>query len=222
MLLSMETLKADEEVEAIMRMSERSIEALGYTEHSRRHSTIVSRWSGDILRGLGKSEEIVRLGEIAGYLHDIGNCINRQDHAMSGANLAYNIVRRLGLSCSQAAEIMAAIGNHDEQFGLPVSDISSALIIADKADVHKSRVKKNIENVLRANIHDRVNLAAERSYLETDKEKGTITLFIEIDTSLCSVMDYFEIYFSRMRLSRKAAEFLGCKFSLVINGNSLV
>ena len=222
MLLSMETLKADEEVEAIMRMSERSIEALGYTEHSRRHSTIVSRWSGDILRGLGKSEEIVRLGEIAGYLHDIGNCINRQDHAMSGANLAYNIVRRLGLSCSQAAEIMAAIGNHDEQFGLPVSDISSALIIADKADVHKSRVKKNIENVLRANIHDRVNLAAERSYLETDKEKGTITLFIEIDTSLCSVMDYFEIYFSRRRLSRKAAEFLGCKFSLVINGNSLV
>ncbi len=222
MLVSMETLKADEEVEAIMRMSERSIEALGYTEHSRRHSTIVSRWSGDILRGLGKSDEIVRLGEIAGYLHDIGNCINRQDHAMSGANLAYSIVRRLGLSYTQASEVMAAIGNHDEQFGLPVSDVSSALIIADKADVHKSRVKKNIENVLRANIHDRVNLAAERSYLETDKDKGTITLFIEIDTSICSVMDYFEIYFSRMRLCRKAAEFLGCKFSLVINGNSLV
>ena len=212
MLVSMETLKADEEVEAIMRMSERSIEALGYTEHSRRHSTIVSRWSGDILRGLGKSDEIVRLGEIAGYLHDIGNCINRQDHAMSGANLAYSIVRRLGLSYTQASEVMAAIGNHDEQFGLPVSDVSSALIIADKADVHKSRVKKNIENVLRANIHDRVNLAAERSYLETDKDKGTITLFIEIDTSICSVMDYFEIYFSRMRLCRKAAEFLGCKF----------
>lgn len=221
-MLDMETLRTDEEVEAIMKMSERSIEALGYTEHSRRHSGIVSKWSGDILRALGKSEETIRLGEIAGYLHDIGNCINRQDHAMSGANLAYGIVTRLGLSFAQASEIMAAIGNHDEQFGLPVSDISAALIIADKADVHKSRVKKNIENVLRANIHDRVNLAAERSYLETNREEGTITLFIEIDTTMCSVMDYFEIYFTRMRLCRRAAEFLGCKFSLVINGTSLI
>lgn len=221
-MLSMETLKRDEEVEAIMQMSERSIEALGYTEHSRRHSGIVSKWSGEILRSLGKSEEMVRLGEIAGYLHDIGNCINRQDHAMSGAVLAYSILTRLGLSYRHASEVMAAIGNHDEQFGLPVSEISAALILADKADVHKSRVKKNIENVLRANIHDRVNLAAERSYLLADKEEGTITLFIEIDTSICSVMDYFEIYFARMQLCRRAAQFLGCKFSLVINGSSLV
>lgn len=221
-MLSMDTLKRDEEVEAIMQMSERSIEALGYTEHSRRHSGIVSKWSGEILRSLGKSEEMIRLGEIAGYLHDIGNCINRQDHAMSGAVLAYSILTRLGLGHRQASEIMAAIGNHDEQFGLPVSEISAALILADKADVHKSRVKKNIENVLRANIHDRVNLAAERSYIVADKEEGTITLFIEIDTSICSVMDYFEIYFARMQLCRRAAQFLGCKFSLVINGSSLI
>lgn len=221
-MLDLDTLRRDEEVEAIMKMSERSIEALGYTEHSRRHSGIVSKWAGEILRALGKEDETVRLGEIAGYLHDIGNCINRQDHAMSGANLAYSIVTRLGLSYAQGAEIIAAIGNHDEQFGLPVSDISAALIIADKADVHKSRVKKNIENVLRANIHDRVNLAAERSYIETDKAAKTITLVIEIDTAICSVMDYFEIYFTRMRLCRRAAEFLGCKFSLVINGTSLM
>ena len=221
-MLDIETLQKDEEVEAIMEMSKRSIEALGYTEHSRRHSSIVSRWSGEILRALGKSEETVRLGEIAGYLHDIGNCINRQDHAMSGANLAYGIVTRLGLSFTQAAEIMAAIGNHDEQFGLPVSDVSAALIIADKADVHKGRVKKEIKNVLRANIHDRVNLAAERSWIETNKEKKTITLFIEIDTAICSVMDYFEIYFSRMQLCRRAAFFLGCKFSLIINGTPLI
>lgn len=221
-MLDMKTLKEDEEVEAIMTMSARSIEALGFTEHSRRHSSIVSKWTGEILHALGKDEETVRLGEIAGYLHDIGNCINRQDHAMSGATLAYRIVTRLGLPYLQAAEIMAAIGNHDEQFGLPVSTISAALIIADKADVHKGRVKKSIPNVLRANIHDRVNLAAERSYLEADRQKGTITLFIEIDTEICSVMDYFEIYFARMSLCRRAAKFLGCKFSLVINGTSLV
>lgn len=221
-MLSMETLKGDEEVEAIMMMSERSIEALGFTEHSRRHSTIVSKWSGEILRALGKDETVIRLGEIAGYLHDIGNCINRQDHAMSGAVLAYSILTRLGLSFHHASEVMAAIGNHDEQFGLPVSEISAALIIADKADVHKSRVKKNIENVLRANIHDRVNLASEKSYIRTDKDEGTITLFIEIDTSICSVMDYFEIYFTRMQLCRRAAQFLGCKFSLIINGSSLI
>ena len=222
-MLDMKTLKSDEEVEAIMTTSARSIEALGYTEHSRRHSSIVSKWTGEILRALGMDEEIVRLGEIAGYLHDIGNCINRQDHAMSGATIAYRIVTRLGLTYLQAAEIMAAIGNHDEQFGLPVSVISAALIIADKADVHKSRVDKNISaDMSRADIHDRVNLAAERSYIEADKEKGSITLFIEIDTSRCSVMDYFEIYFARMSLCRRAAKFLGCKFSLVINGTSLV
>ncbi len=126
------------------------------------------------------------------------------------------------MTAHDAADVMMAIGNHDEQYGLPVSDISSALIIADKADVHKSRVKKPIANVYTANIHDRVNLAAERSYLTVDKEKALITLNIEIDTDICSVMDYFEIYFGRMQLSRRAAEFLGCKFSLVINGTALL
>lgn len=221
-MLDLQTLKSDEEVEAIMSMSSLSIEALGFTEHSRRHSSIVSKWSGEILRVLGKSDEQVRLAEIAGYLHDIGNCINRQDHAMSGATLAYRILTRLGMGYFDAAQVMAAIGNHDETFGIPVSDISAALILADKADVHKSRVKKTIDNVLNANIHDRVNLAAERSFLKTDKESATITLNIEIDTSICSVMDYFEIYFGRMQLCRRAAQYLGCRFSLVINGTSLV
>lgn len=221
-MLDLQTLKTDEEVEAIMLMSAHTIEALGFTEHSRRHSSIVSKWSGDILRSLGKSDEQVRLAEIAGYLHDIGNCINRQDHAMSGATLAYRILTRMGMSYFDAAQVMTAIGNHDETFGIPVSDISAALILADKADVHKSRVKKVIDNVLNANIHDRVNLAAERSFITVDKDAATITLNIEIDTTLCSVMDYFEIYFSRMQLCRRAAGFLKCRFSLVINGTSLV
>lgn len=221
-MVSVSMLKSDREVEAIMTMSERSIEALGFTEHSSRHSSIVSKWSGDILRSLGKSDEQVRLAEIAGYLHDIGNCINRQDHAMSGATLAYRILLRLGMDPYDAAQVMAAIGNHDETFGLPVSDISAALILADKADVHKSRVKKEIENVLNANIHDRVNLAAEKSYLTVDKQAAIIALKIEIDTNICSVMDYFEIYFKRMQLCRRAAEYLGCKYTLVINGTNLI
>ncbi len=221
-MLDLAALKSDKEVEAIMTTSERQIEALGFTEHSRRHSGIVSKWSGEILRSLGKEEDRVRLAEIAGYLHDIGNCINRKDHAQSGAILAYKILTRLGLSPLEAAEVMMAIGNHEEQYGLPVSDISSALIIADKADVHKSRVKKYIDNVHRANIHDRVNLAAERSFLTTEREQQKITLNIEIDTDICSVMDYFEIYFGRMQLCRRAAEFLSCRFSLVINGVALM
>ena len=221
-MLDLATIRRDSEVEAIMEMSEKQIEALGFTEHSRRHAGIVSKWSGEILRALGKTEERVRLAEIAGYLHDIGNCINRKDHAQSGEILSYKILTRLGMSAPDAAEIMMAIGNHDEQYGQPVSDVSSALIIADKADVHKSRVKNAVSDVFKANIHDRVNLAAERSFVKVEEDGKVIALHIEIDTAICSVMDYFEIYFGRMQLSRKAAEFLGCRFSLVINGAVLL
>lgn len=221
-MLELSKIKSDKEVEAIMATSERQLEVLGFTEHSRRHAGIVSKWSGEILRKLGYGEERVRLAEIAGYLHDIGNCVNRKDHAQSGALLAYSILLRLGMEPSSASEVMLAVGNHDEQYGLPVSEISSALIIADKGDVHKSRVKKPIDNVYTANIHDRVNLAAERSYVKVDRENALIALYIEIDTSICSVMDYFEIYFNRMKLCRRAAEFLSCRFSLVINDTTLV
>ena len=222
LLPALSSIRTDKEVETIMMMSEKQIEAIGFTEHSRRHAGIVSKWSGEILRSLGANEERAHLAEIAGYLHDIGNCINRADHAQSGAILAYNILKRLGCDLQSCAEIMMAIGNHDEKYGQPVSDISSALIIADKADVHKSRVKKPIDNVFTANIHDRVNLAAERSYLSVDRAAASITLNIEIDTQICSVMDYFEIYFGRIQLCRRAAEFLNSRYSLVINGVSLL
>ena len=202
-MLDLATIRRDSEVEAIMEMSEKQIEALGFTEHSRRHAGIVSKWSGEILRALGKSEDRIRLAEIAGYLHDIGNCINRKDHAQSGAILSYKILTRLGMSAPDAAEIMMAIGNHDEQYGQPVSDVSSALIIADKADVHKSRVKNAVSDVFKANIHDRVNLAAERSFVQVEEGGTVIALHIEIDTAICSVMDYFEIFMQRMLLCRK-------------------
>lgn len=224
-MINISDIKNDKEVVSIMTKSEQQIEALGFTEHSVRHSSIVSKRSGDILRGIGAAEDRIKLAEIAGYLHDIGNCVCRESHAQSGAILAYSILTRMGMSYNEACDVMMAIGNHDEKYGLPVSDISAALIIADKSDVHKSRVRKNITrtNILgEQNIHDRVNLAAEKSYITVNKEHKDITLFIEIDISICPVMDYFQIYFVRMKLCRMAAEFLGYKFSLIINNSKLL
>ena len=199
-MIGIQDVKEDAEVKAIMYIAENQIEALGFTEHSVRHSSIVSKWAGEILEAMGGDPQRVEMARIAGYLHDIGNSINRYDHAQSGAILAYKILTRMGMAFRDAADIMMAIGNHDESKGLPVSDITSALILADKAGVHKSRVRTNstrmsMENM---NIHDRVNLAAEKSHVYVDKQANEIVLNITIDTKICSVMDYFEIYFARM------------------------
>lgn len=212
-------VKNDEEVKAIMNASERQIEALGFTEHSVRHSSIVSKWAGDVLRGINATKDRIALAEIAGFLHDVGNSVNRFNHAQTGAVLAYNILTRMGMLYKDAADVMMAIGNHDESEGIPVSDLTAALILADKADVHKSRVRKNLTNVSmeNINIHDRVNLAAERSILSVDENAKEIILNITIDTNKCPVMDYFEIYFKRMQLCRRAADFLERKFVLIIN-----
>lgn len=221
-MITANDLKKDKEVRAIMEVSAKQMEALGFTEHSERHCRIVSKTAGEIMRQVGGTEEEINMAEVAGYLHDLGNSVNRMDHAQSGALLAYRILTRMGMDYEKAAEIMMAIGNHDEKFGIPVSRVSSALIIADKADVHKSRVRQAVRSLppKDANIHDRVNLAAESSKVLVDDKK--INLVIEIDTSICSVMDYFEIYFARMQMCRRAAEFLEREFSLVINGVPLV
>ncbi len=223
-MITIADVKKDDEVKAIMYMAENQIEALGFTEHSVRHSSIVSKWAGEILHDIGADEHRVELARIAGYLHDIGNCINRDNHAQSGAILAYHILTRMGMSYMDAADITMAIGNHDEHEGLPVSDITSALILADKADVHKSRVRANTTRMRteNLNIHDRVNLAAEKSVVYVDKNTDEIILNIVIDTDKCAVMDYFEIYFNRMQLCRRAADFLGKKFVLVINDVRLI
>ncbi len=221
-MITANDLKKDKEVRAIMEVSAKQMEALGFTEHSERHCRIVSKTAGEIMRQVGGTEEEINMAEVAGYLHDLGNSVNRMDHAQSGALLAYRILTRMGMGYEKAAEIMMAIGNHDEKFGIPVSRVSSALIIADKADVHKSRVRQAVRSLppKDANIHDRVNLAAESSRVLVDDKK--INLVIEIDTAICSVMDYFEIYFARMQMCRRAAEFLEREFSLVINGVPLV
>jgi len=219
-MLNVKAVKNDAEVAAIMKVAETQIESLGYTEHSTRHSSIVSKWAGDILKKVGGTEREVALAEIAGYLHDIGNSISRVDHAQSGAILAYKILTRMGMDYLSASEIMMAIGNHDEENGVPVSKISSALIIADKADVHKSRVSRGSDVV--NDIHDRVNAAAESSFVTVNEEQKIIKIEIKINTEMCEVMDYFEIYHKRMQLCRRAANYLGYKFGLIINENSLV
>jgi metal-dependent HD superfamily phosphatase/phosphodiesterase len=215
-MITLKDIKKDEEVKVLIKTSEKQIDALAYTEHSVRHASIVASWTGMILKEIGESAKLVRLGEIAGYLHDIGNSLARYDHSGSGAILAYNVLKRMGMNYVDAAEIMMAIGNHDEKNGVPVSALTSALIIADKSDVHKSRVRDKVLDK-NTNIHDRVNLAVNRSFISVDKENLRIDTVIETDDTICSVADYFEIYHSRMLMCSKAAELLGYKYGLVIN-----
>lgn len=193
---------------------------LGYTEHSFRHVGIVSSTAGNIMEELGYSEREVELGRIAGYLHDIGNAVNRADHAHTGAILAYQMLTGMGMDCKESAEIMMAIGNHDELTGTPVSNISAALILADKSDVHRSRVRNT--DVAHFDIHDRVNYAVERSVISVNREGKTANLVLKIDTEICPVMDYFEIFLGRMTMNRRAAAFLGLQFQLFINDSKLI
>lgn len=215
-MLTVKDLKKDAEVTALIQACEKQIDALAYTEHSIRHSSIVATWTAMILKETGADEKLVNLGEIAGYLHDIGNALSRYNHAQSGALLAYKILSERGFSYEDSAEVMMAIGNHDESNGVPVSVLSSALIIADKSDVHKSRVRKKIFKKS-MNIHDRVNLAVNRSYVKIDKDEKIIFTVIDTDPKICSVSDYFEIYHKRMFMCKNAAELMGYTYGLIIN-----
>ena len=215
-MLTLKDIKNDKEVKTLIKTGEKQLDALAYTEHSTRHCSIVASWTGMILKEIGETPKMVRLGEIAGYLHDIGNALSRYDHAGSGALLAYKILLERGMNFADASEIMMAIGNHDEKNGIPVSVLGSALIIADKSDVHKSRVKDKLLSE-KTNIHDRVNLAVNRSYIEVDKEEKRIDTIVDIDTDICSVSDYFEIYHTRMHMCSKAAELLGYKYGFIVN-----
>ena len=192
----------------------------GYTEHSHRHISIVSKRAGDILEKLNYSERTVELARIAGYLHDIGNCVNRTDHAHSGAILAYNILKDMGMPVEERTEIMMAIGNHDENTGTAISDISAAIILADKSDVHRNRVSN--QNLAAFDIHDRVNYAVTNADLRIDSEERKIILDLTIDTKLCPVLDYFEIFMDRTMMSKYAAKYLKIWFELVINGTKLL
>ena len=219
-MMTYEQVKQDNAVRVYIAQADASMEALGFTEHSFAHVTKVAQIAGDLLEGLGYPERTVELAKIAGYLHDIGNVVNRVDHSQSGAVMAFRILDRMEFPPEEIAAIVTAIGNHDEGTGVPVNAVAAALIVADKSDVRRSRVRRQAD--IREDIHDRVNYSVTGSELKLNAEEKTLTLELAIDTAVSSVMEYFEIFMKRMLLCRKAAERLGLTFRLTINGQQLV
>ena len=219
-MIKLQDVKQNPEVEALIKGAQKQLNALGYTEHGHRHISIVAKRAGDILEKLGYPERTIELARIAGYLHDIGNCVNRVDHAHSGAIMAYQILKEMGMPEEERTEIMMAIGNHDENTGTAISEISAAIILADKSDVHRDRVTNT--NLATFDIHDRVNYAVTNASLELDAEKRKIRLELKIDTEICPVLDYFEIFMDRTMMSKYAAKYLNIWFELVINDTKLL
>ncbi len=219
-MLTLVEVKKDTMLDTFIRKGNEYLNAMGFTEHSHRHISLVSKMARNVLKELGYSERDCELAAIAGYMHDIGNVVSREDHGQTGAVIAFNILTRLGMDNEEMASIMGAIGNHEEQYGNPIHHVAAALILADKADVHRSRVRN--QDFATFDIHDRVNYAAEKSTLMVNAEERTITMELIIDTEICPVMEYFEIFLTRMILCRRAADYLKCRFQLVINGAKLL
>jgi len=219
-MILLSEVKNNSKIKAYIDKANKTLGVAGYTEHGVRHAKIVSKGARKILESLGKDKRICELGAIAGYLHDIGNVISRTRHAQTGALIAQSVLSEMGMDIDDITEIMTAIGNHHEEDGIPVSDITAALILADKADVHKSRVRTT--KFIKFDIHDRVNFSTTNSKLRIDGKNKVITLDISIDTDISSPMEYFEIFLSRMLISKRAANFLSCKFELIINGNKMI
>ena len=217
--LTIEDIESNPEIRALIIQADKVLEKLGYTEHGIRHAKLVSRGAGQILTDLGYPPRTVELARIAGFLHDIGNVIHRDFHAQSSALISFWMLQKMGMPMAEINPIISAIGNHHEENGLPINEIAAAVILADKSDVHMSRVRN--PNMIKFDIHDRVNYAARRSGVRVDRLAGVIQMEIEIDTSVSSVMEYFEIFLSRMVVSRKAAKALGTKFELIINNFTL-
>jgi metal-dependent HD superfamily phosphatase/phosphodiesterase len=215
-----EKVRDNERIRALIKGADSALLALGYTEHSFAHAGKVADTTGYILETLGYTEHEVDIAKTAALLHDIGNLVNRVDHGHSSALMAFTLLENMGVDPSDIAVIVSAIGNHDESTGVPVSPIAAALILADKADVRRSRVR-NPENP-GTDIHDRVNYSAKESILKINEAKTIIKLKLTVDTRFGSVMDYFEIFLDRMILCRKAAEKLGLQFKLIINEQQLI
>lgn len=218
--ITLEAVKKDRQVQAYIKGADEYLEVVGYTEHGTRHCGLVAKVAYNTLRQLDVPEREAELSAIAGYLHDIGNAINRINHAYTGAVLAHTLLKDLGMDPDEVTQIVAAIGSHDEDGCEPVSRIAAGLILADKSDVHRSRVRN--PDMIKFDIHDRVNYAVERSKLMVEKEQRTIELRLEIDLKISSVMEYFEIFLKRMIFCKRAANFLECSFNLVINNNRLL
>ena len=219
-MIKFEDLKKNDAINTYISGADKSLEALGFTEHSFAHVTKVAKSCEYILSTLGYSEHEIELAKIAAYLHDIGNLVNRIEHSQSGAVMAFRILDNLKMEAENIARVVTAIGNHDEGTGIPVDSISAALILADKSDVRRSRVRNRDKASF--DIHDRVNYSVKRATLKINEHKTAITLRLNIDTRYGSIMEYFEIFMERMLLCRKAAEKLGLSFKLIINEQQIL
>ena len=218
--MTYQEIRDNEEISTYIRQADMSLSALGFTEHSFAHVTIVAEKAGYILRTLGYDKRLVELAKIAGYLHDIGNLVNREEHSQSGAIIAFRILDHLNFPPEEVGLIVTAIGNHDEGTGTPVSPLAAALILADKSDVRRNRVRNQDKSTF--DIHDRVNYSVKKAELKINEAHTIIKLKLSVDTRYGSVMDYFEIFMQRMILCRKAAEKLGLQFKLMINEQQLI
>jgi len=219
-MLTYDEIRHNKDIKTYITAADRSLESLGYTEHSYAHVGKVAHTAAYILEELGFDERKIELTKIAAHLHDIGNIVNRIEHSQSGAVMAFRILDNLRMPADEIATVITAIGNHDEGTGVPVDEISAALILADKSDVRRSRVRNNDMSTF--DIHDRVNYSVTESELKISEDKKDIRLTLSIDTQYSSIMDYFEIFMQRMLLCRKAAEKLGLNFKLTINNQQLI
>ncbi|MCW5852182.1 MAG: HD domain-containing protein [Anaerolineae bacterium] len=218
-LITIDDLRKDSIVKAFIRRANEQLKLIGYTEHGERHASLVANIAHNILVRLGRPARQADLAAMAGYLHDIGNVVHRENHAQTSALIAFDVLQRLGLDPYETALVMGAIGNHEEERGDPVSEIAAAIIIADKADVHISRVQNPDPTAY--DIHDRVNAAATKSFVHVSEDAKRIVIDLTINTQSATIMEYFEIFLSRMVIARKAAQFLNTSFELVINGTRL-
>ncbi len=220
MMVTLDDVKEHPVTKVFIKQGDVHLTAMGFTEHSYRHKNLVAKIASNVLERLGYPKREVELAAIAGYLHDIGNVVSRYNHGQSGAMIAYDILRDLKMDTEEIATVISAIGNHEEQYGESVNNVAAALILADKSDVHRSRVRNT--DIATFDIHDRVNYGAVHSFLNVDPETRKITLEIKIDDDITTVMEYFEIFLTRMVMCRRAADFLNASFGLVINDAKLL
>lgn len=214
--LALRDVRTNTKIRALLEKANEQMSVIGYTEHGLRHAALVAGIARSVLSSLGYDARTTEVAAIAGYLHDLGNVVSRHNHPQIGATLAFTLLNEMGMDADEIGLIIGAIGNHEEPEGVPINTIAAAVILADKSDVHMSRVQNPDTNAF--DIHDRVNHAVQKSHLTGDPESKTITLELEIDTGGASVMDYFQIFVERMVMCKKAAAVLGCQFLLSING----